>query len=212
MAATAPTAIGSYTAAEVARLAGVSSRRIGSWAREGIILPSVSTRPNIYSYADAGEAIVAHYLVDQGKGPGSVRKAVERLREQFGPWPLATAPLAHDGAMLLEWNDAQGCWISVDIPEHEVIEETLIDLTLIATALGRGGWVTIDKPREHVEVDPERHSGVPVVRGRRLPTSLVAAIATEADGRAILRDDYELSKAEIDDAVGYEADLAKLVA
>ena len=206
------TPIGSYTAAEVARLAGVSSRRIGRWARDGIILPSVSQRPNIYSYADAGEAIVAHYLVKQGKSPGEIKKAVHKLREQYGDWPLASAPLAHDGAMLLAWDAEQNCWISVDIPDHSVIEDTLIDLKEIRESLGRGGWVAIKSPREHIEVDPERHSGTPVVRGRRLPTSLVAGIASKQDGRKILREDYGLSKAEIDDAVGYEADVAKLVA
>jgi uncharacterized protein (DUF433 family) len=212
MASASPTAIGSYSASEVARLAGVSSRRIGSWAREGIIRATVSEHPNAYSYADAGEAIVAHYLVDQGKSPGSVRRAVEKLREQFGPWPLATAPLAHDGAMLLEWDDKQERWVSVDIPEHEVIKETLIDLTKITKALGGGGWVTIDKPRDYIEIDPERHSGAPVVKGRRLPTAVVASIASETGGRAVLREDYELSNAEIDDAVGYEADLAEIAA
>ena len=40
MADTTLTPIGYYTAAEVSRLAGVSSRKIGSWARYGIILPS----------------------------------------------------------------------------------------------------------------------------------------------------------------------------
>lgn len=207
-----PTPIGAYSASEVARLAGVSPRRIGRWARAGMIRASVSSHPNVYSYADAGEAIVAHYLVKQGKRPRDVREAVEKLREQFGPWPLATAKLAHDGSMLVRWDAQQRRWVSVDIPGHEVLEETLIDLTLIAKALGRGGWVSIDKPRDHVEVDPERHSGVPVVRGRRVATSLVAAIASEDGGRATLREDFELSEAEIDDAVGYEADLAKLVA
>jgi len=212
MAGISATAIGSYTAAEVARLAGVSPRRIGSWAREGIILPSVSHRPNVYSYADAGEAIVAHYLVEKGKTPGQIKVAVHRLREQYGPWPLASAPLAHDGGMLLEWDEERQCWVSVDIPDHEVLEATLLDLTVIRESLGRGGWVALKKPRKHIEVDPERHSGTPVVRGRRLPTSLVAGIASAEDGRKTLREDYGLSAAEIDDAVGYEADVARLVA
>lgn len=207
-----PTAIGSYTAAEVARLAGVSAHRVGRWAREGIILPSVSRRPNVYSYADAGEAIVAHYLVEQGKAPSEVKKAVHKLREQYGDWPLATAQLAHDGALLLEWDAAEGCWRSVDIPEHEVIEETLIDLTEISKSLARGGWVAIKKPRAHIEVDPDMHSGTPVIKGRRLPTTLVAGIASRNDGHQTLREDYGLTDAEIDDAVAYEADLAKLVA
>jgi uncharacterized protein (DUF433 family) len=170
----------------------------------------VSTHPNLYSYADAGEAIVAHYLVEQGKPPGEIRKAVGNLRDQYGDWPLTHAPLAHDGALLLEWDGES--WVSVDIAEHAVIEETLLNLTEIQEALGRGGWAAIQHPREHIEVDPDRHSGTPVVRGRRLPTTLVASIAEEPDGRATLHDEYGLSDAEIDDAVGYEADLAELVA
>jgi uncharacterized protein (DUF433 family)/DNA-binding transcriptional MerR regulator len=207
-----PTAIGSYTAAEVARLAGVSAHRVGRWAREGIILPSVSRRPNVYSYADAGEAIVAHYLVEQGKAPREVKNAVHKLREQYGDWPLATAQLAHDGALLLEWDAQKECWRSVDLPEHEVLEDTLLDLTEISKSLARGGWVAIEKPRPHIEVHPDMHSGAPVVKGRRLPTTLVAGIASQSDGRKTLREDYGLSDAEIDDAVDYEADLAKLAA
>ena len=84
----------------------------------------MSRRPNIYSYADAGEAIVAHYLVEQGKPVAEVRRAVHKRREQYGEWPLATAPLAHDGALLLEWDGAH--WVSVDIPEHGVVQETLL--------------------------------------------------------------------------------------
>jgi uncharacterized protein (DUF433 family) len=210
---TDPTPIGSYTAAEVARLAGVSPRRIGSWARERIILPGASpTRPHRYSYADAAEAIVAHYLMEQGKPPREVREAVHKLREQYGDWPLATAPLAHDGGMLLEWDADEQRWVSVDIPNHEVLEDTLIDLQKIRESLGYGGWVAIEKRREHIEVNPDRHSGIPVVRGRRLPTSLVAGIADDQSGWTILREDYGLSDAEIEDAVAYEADVAELVA
>jgi uncharacterized protein (DUF433 family)/DNA-binding transcriptional MerR regulator len=207
-----PTPIGSYTASEVARLAGVSPRRIGRWAREGIILPSVSSQPNRYSYADAGEAILAHYLMEQGKPPREIKGIVHSLRAAYGKWPLATAPLAHDGQLLLVRDSETGRYLSVDRPEHEVIGATLLNLKVIRDALGRGGWVAIKNPREHIEVDPDRHSGSPVVRGRRVPTSLVAAIAGGKGGRVVLRTDYKLSNAEIDDAVGYEADLAQLVA
>jgi uncharacterized protein (DUF433 family) len=210
--ADAPTAIGSYTAAEVGRLAGVSSRRIGRWARDRIILPSVSEHPNLYSYADAGEALLAHYLVEQHKPPSQIKGIVHHLRDAYGPWPLATAPLAHDGRLVVVWDAKRKRWVSADIPEHEVLNATLLNLKDIRESLGRGGWVAFKKPREHIEVNPERHSGTPVVRGRRLPTSLVAGIAQAKDGRDILHEDYALSDAEIDDAVGYEADVAELVA
>jgi uncharacterized protein (DUF433 family)/DNA-binding transcriptional MerR regulator len=207
-----PQAIGYYTAREVARLAGVTPHRIGRWAREGIILPSVSRRPNIYSYADAGEAILAHYLVEEGKKPKDIKAIVHLLRDKYGPWPLAAAPLAHDGSLLLARDKERGVWESVDRPAHEVMGATLLNLKSIREALERGGWVAYKRPRPHVEVNPERRSGEPVIRGKRIATAFVADLASSDDGRHVLREDYELTDDEIDDAVGYESDLAGVAA
>jgi uncharacterized protein (DUF433 family)/DNA-binding transcriptional MerR regulator len=208
-----PQAIGYYTAADVARLAGVSPRRVGRWAREGIILPSVSkARPHIYSYADAGEAILAHYLVEQGKRPKDIKEIVHLLREQYGPWPLATAPLAHDGRLLVAKDTERGTWVSLDRPEHDVMDATLLNLKDIREALERGGWVSYTTPRSHIEVDPDRRSGAPVIRGKRITTTFVADLARTPAGVTTLREDYDLTQAEIDDAVGYESDLAGLAA
>jgi uncharacterized protein (DUF433 family) len=208
-----PQPIGYYTAAEVGRLAGVSPRRVGRWAREGIILPSVSAkRPHIYSYADAGEAILAHYLVTEGKKPREIKEIVHLLRERYGPWPLSTAPLEHDGSLLVIKDPERGVYVSLDQPDNDVIGATLLNLKAIRDSLGRGGWVALKHPRQHVEVDPDRHSGEPVIRGRRIPTILVAHLARADGGREILREDYDLSDDEIDDAVGYEEDIASAIA
>ena len=207
----APRAIGHYSAAEVSRLAGVSSRRIGSWARYGIV-PSVSERPKVYSYTDVGEAILAHYLVNLGWQAKDVRQLVERLRERFGPWPLAHAPLEHDGRLVVI-KEGDDLYIdAIDHVEHSVIGKTLLDLKLVREALAMGGWRAIDNPRSHIEVDPYRHFRQPVVRGHRLPTTDVAEIARENGGRKILRHDYGLTDAEIDDALAYEDDVASVLA
>jgi hypothetical protein len=135
-----------------------SGRATGSYS------PTVSVRPNIYSYADAGEAILAHYLVQEGKKPSDIRQIVHMLREEHGRWPLATAPLAHDGRLVVAKDRKRGVWMSVDRPGHDVIGATLLNLKVIREALSRGGWVTLDHPRKYVEVDPDRHSGEPVIR------------------------------------------------
>lgn len=158
-----------------------------------------------------GEAILAHYLVREGKRPGEVRTIVQKLREEFGNWPLATADLHHEGKLTVIRRD--GGLFDVAFPdEHKVMSGTFLDLRAIRDALGRGGWVAVDHPRDHIEVDPDLHSGEPVIRGRRLTTSRVAALAALPDGRQTLRDDFELTDEEIDDAVGYEEDLAALAA
>jgi uncharacterized protein (DUF433 family) len=206
--------IGQYTAAEVARLAGVSPRRIGQWARRGIIVPSVSRRPNVYSYADAGEAVLAHYLVDQGIRPRGVLKIVTALREQYGTWPLVTAPLKHDGTLVIvEHQDGSYDVLSHDVQaDQKVLSRRLLNLKDIRQALSGGGWVAYRNPRSHIEVDPDRHSGDPVIRGRRITTSRVAALAELPDGRQTLKDDFGLTDDEIDDAVGYEQDLTAIAA
>lgn len=205
-------AIGYYTTADAARLSGMSPHRVARWARMGIIRHSISDRPSIYSYADVGEAILAHYLAEQGKRPGQIRELVEHLREEYGPWPLAVAPLKHDGPLCAVWNKERGVHVSADIPGHELIEGTLLNLQEIRKALKRGGWVSLKNPRKHIEVNPERYSGEPVIKGRRLSTRRVASLAAEPEGRVELEEDFRLSGAEIDDAVGYERDIAELVA
>jgi len=95
--------------------------------------------------------------------------------------------------------------------DQQVIEATL-DLREVRDALAHGGWVALRRRRETVEVDPERLSGLPTVRGHRIPTELVARLAQEGRGRRFLHEEYDLSDREIDDAVGYEADAQKAVA
>lgn len=204
-------AIGHYSAAEVARLAGVSPRRIGSWARYGII-PSVSRRPRVYSYADAGEAVLVRYLVGEEFPTKKIRQIVENLRNDYGPWPLASAPLKHDGRLAVIEKDGKVFIDAADAHEQRVIAKTLLDLKAVRDALESGGWVAYQQPRKHIQVDPDRLSGQPVVRDRRISTETVADLATREDGRALLRDDYELTEDEIREAVAYEADVDKALA
>ncbi len=204
-------AIGHYSAAEVARLAGVSARRIGSWARYGII-PSISKRPRVYSYADAGEAVLVHYLVEQTFPTRKIRQIVENLRKEYGLWPLAHAPLKHDGRLAVVERGDEIYFDAADSGEQRVIAKTLLDLKAVRAALERGGWVAYKTPRKHIQVDPERLSGQPVIRDRRVATETVADLATRPEGRALLCDDYELTDEEIREAVEYEADVEKALA
>jgi uncharacterized protein (DUF433 family) len=205
-----PRAIGHYSAAEVGRLAGVSARRIGQWARYGLI-PSVSAKPRIYSYADAGEAVLVRYLISQKYTTAEVRRIVEQLREEFGTWPLAAAPLEHDGKLTVLRKDGE-VFISVDRPDHEVMGETFLNLKIVREALWSGGWVAYVNNLAHIEVDPERLSGRPTLRGRRLATEVVAELAQLEGGREDLRDEYGLTDEEIDSALAYESAVSAAVA
>jgi uncharacterized protein (DUF433 family) len=206
-----PAAIGHYSASEVARLAGVSPQRIGSWARYGIV-PRISRKPSVYSYADAGEAVIARYLMDKGAKPKKIREMVERLRDRFGEWPLARAPLEHEGGLVVMREGDKVLVDVIDRPEHQVEEGTFLSLTEVRSALERGGWVAFKNPRHHIQVDPHRLSGRPTIRDRRLPTAMVAELAERTEGHTVLRTEFGLTEEEIDDAVAYEADVAEALA
>jgi len=201
-----PAAIGHYSPTEVARLAGVSPRRIGSWARYGIV-PRVARKPSVYSYADAGEAVIARYLIDQGAKPKKVREMVEGLRDRFGEWPLARAPLEHEGGLVVIREGGKVLVDVVDHPGNLVEEGTFLSLTEVREALERGGWVALNKPRTHIQVSPHRLSGRPTIRDRRIPTTMVAELAQRDEGRAMLRTEFGLTDEEIDEAVAYEKDV-----
>jgi DNA-binding transcriptional MerR regulator len=85
---------GHFLAAEVGELTGVSGTTIGQWARWGYIPASVSgEEPHVYSLEDVVEAAIVAELLRRGVSHADVRRAIERLREEYGEWPLSDAPL-----------------------------------------------------------------------------------------------------------------------
>lgn len=202
------TPIGRYTPPLAARLVGVSPPRLGQWHRREIV-PRTGGG-GAYSYADIGEGLLAHYLIDYlGLSLPRVGLIVAQLRDRYGAWPLTTAPLEHDGPFIVVRDE--DLVFSTERPSQSVLERTL-DLRKLSAALAHGGWVTLTQPRRYVEVNPGRLSGKPTVRGRRIPTELVADIAERPGGRETLKSDYDLSDAEIEDVLGYEHDVREALA
>jgi DNA-binding transcriptional MerR regulator len=85
---------GHFLAAEVGELAGVSGTTIGQWARWGYIRSSGSEgEPRVYSVEDVAEAKIVGELLARGVSHADVRRAIARLGEEYGDWPLSEAPL-----------------------------------------------------------------------------------------------------------------------
>jgi uncharacterized protein (DUF433 family) len=71
----------------------------------------------------------------------------------------------------------------------------------VSALLRNGGWVLRGHPNiQHIEVDPERLGGTPTIRSRRISAEKVALLAQSDDGLEALRNDYELSEEQIEDA------------
>jgi uncharacterized protein (DUF433 family) len=193
---------GHYLAAEVGLLAGVSGDRVGQWARWGHIRSSRSAGdPRVYSYEDVAEALIVHELEELGATLRSIRRAVDRLRErEHVAWPLQhnAQRLGAANGTVVEFEDDQAYDLGgPSVDEQGVLE--VADLRRIHGCLERGGWAARVHPElRHVEVHPERLSGRPVIRGRRVAAQEVAELAGD---RALLREDYDLTDEQIDDAV-----------
>jgi DNA-binding transcriptional MerR regulator len=197
---------GNYLAHEVGRLAGVSGDRIGQWARRGYIQSSQSTgRPRVYSFQDVAEAMMVHDLIERGLDLRLIRSMIQQLRNRYGAWPLASAPLyAEYGSD----DRFQAVVLQEGATLYDVrrLSEPLLDrmgpvLVRITEQLRRGGWAARQVPElRYIEVDPDRLSGRPAIKGRRIAAEFVGQLATRPGGVDILKEDYELSDEEIADA------------
>lgn len=155
----------------------------------------------MYSYQDVAEAMIVHELRDRKVPYSRIKETIRTLRDSSGnSWPLTHARLGTVGTRVV--TEADDVYFDVsDIPWHGLAIER-DDVVRIAGELRRGGWAARELPTlEHIEVDPDRLSGRPVVRGTRVPAELVAELAEEPDGRDELREGYGVDDEQIDDAV-----------
>jgi uncharacterized protein (DUF433 family)/DNA-binding transcriptional MerR regulator len=206
---------GRYLAREAGWLAGVSGERIGQWARRGYIRSSWSEEiPRVYSFQDVAESIMVHALLDRGAKHSSIKQTIGNLRARYGDWPLSAADLwttekASDnrGSTPIVLKEQE---LLLDIGHGtggQLIMPSAGDLRRVQGLLRRGGWAIFVVPEvESIEVDPDRLSGRPTIRGTRIAAERVAEIAHEAGGLRILTRDYGLAKRQIEDAIKwYEA-------
>jgi uncharacterized protein (DUF433 family) len=168
------------------------------------------------------EAMVVHQLRDQYRvSHKNIKRAIEGLKGpgEYGDWPLTHAKLVlgigQEGkraALLVQEGDdyydfARRHWQKVETRSLELL------MHAAARDLERGGWAVREMPEiEHVEVDPDRLSGRPTIRGRRVAVESVAALAMTPEGIEMLRDDYDLTDTEIRDAERWWAAVTRLAA
>lgn len=194
---------GFYLANEVGRLAGVSGYKIGQWARNGYIRSSQSDEgesPRVYSWQDVCEAMMVHQLRVENQTYPAIKKALDALRDdpELGEWPLSAADIEVAGKTIAQRKVNLHYSLSKR-PWHGMFK--FDDLRSIVIQLNHGGWVFRNMPDlKHIEVDPDRLSGQPAIRGKRVFAQMAAEIAETERGEEILMDEYGLEPDEITDA------------
>ncbi len=201
---------GFYLAAEVGQLAGVSGNTIGQWARRGYIHASQSTvgYPNVYAYQDVAEAMVVHDLVDHAVPLRYIKGLIQKLRTETGRgWPLQAERLyvpdepTSDRLPVYVAEGDDRLDPNALTPWHPVMDPG--NLLLIAEQLHRGGWAVRTVPElRHIEVNPDKMSGKPSIKGLRIAAEDVATIAAES-GPKVVKAEFGLSEAQIRDAVAW---------
>lgn len=200
---------GFYLANEVGRLAGVSGHMIGQWARAGYICSSQSDAgesPRVYAWQDICEAMMVHKLREEKQTYPRIKQALDSLRHdpELGDWPLATGQIELAGKKTIGQQRRDGHYAMSNRPWQEMF--ALEDLRRIEVELNHGGWAYRQNPDiKHIEVDPNRLSGRPAIRGRRVPVQTVAELARTERGEEILIGEYDLIGDEITDAVRWWA-------
>jgi len=205
---------GRYLAWEAGQLAGVSGQKIGQWARRGYIRSSVSeSAPRVYSFQDVAEAMVVHDLLERGVTHRDIRRAIDSLHE-YGDWPLTDAPLGTipgAGRARVVVTKPEGTYDIGSRGWQQVVQPE--NLEAIRSQLRRGGWAArLNPDLQYIEVDPERLSGRPSIRGRRIAAQDVAELAAAPNGIEELKDGYDLTEAEIADARRWWREVRRLEA
>jgi uncharacterized protein (DUF433 family)/DNA-binding transcriptional MerR regulator len=199
--------LGVFSPHRAGALAGVSGNQIGQWARYGLIRPTVyEGRPaNRYAFYDVAEAIVVHWLNTQGFDYAAIHEAIADAQSRYPSWPLIRAEVGiardavgRDRGMIVERQDGQ--YVEIGRPGGQIVLQPEL-FNRAHDMLRSGGWLADRLGLQRIEVDPEKVGGAPTLRGRRWPVERVARIAADADGRAILTEDYGLDSRDVDESL-----------
>jgi uncharacterized protein (DUF433 family) len=161
-----------------ARVAGVSRRQLGYWARTALVGPSVERRLSarnpvrLYSFQDMIELLVVAELRSRGKSLQQIRRVLQHLRRRGYKTPLREIRFATQGKEIY-FQHPDGEWEGDRQPDQVVIPEVL-NLEHIRQRVEQA--VQRD-PEEAGKVDRRRGrmGAKPVFAGTRVPVATVVS-------------------------------------
>jgi uncharacterized protein (DUF433 family) len=210
-----------YTFPEVDRLlglhSGTSRRWIDGYVRDAKHYPPVvreeSTGSDVVTWGEFVETRLLSEYRNTGVPMLRMRPAVEILRREFGPYPLARSkPFTDSRDLILMVQDES----ALDRRMRFVVVRT--GQTVLSEAMARYldhvSFDDDDAPTAvhplgnnvPVAIDPLVRGGAPMVNG--VPTEVLASLHRGGDSIADLARWYDLAEADVDAAIAYEKTLA----
>ncbi|MCR1783117.1 DUF433 domain-containing protein [Nocardioides carbamazepini] len=182
----------------VARLAGVSERKLDYWARTGLVSPTVDRslsggrRTRLYDFTDAMTVMVLANLRSQ-VSLQHVRQIVAHVRTQL--FEVTQVAYAIVGGRIF-FQTPDGAWSGVDDPGQIVIHEVL-DLRPLRARL----LTPAREESDHGQVERKRgvRGSKPVIRGTRVPVSTIRSyLDSGASTQEVLAAYPSLTEADVD--------------
>jgi uncharacterized protein (DUF433 family) len=209
---------GAYPADRAAALSGVPKSTVHYWARQEILLPSLSAeKVKLWSYADLMALRTIYWLRQRKQSPGghevpassmpAVRRALRELRdldldlwdEEGGP----TVAVDHAGRVILDPHGLPA------MDERQLVAHSdWLDLIHpFPTREGAKG-PDLQRPRPHLRIVPGKLAGSPHVARSRVETRALAALARRGMGTGKIARLYpSLEATAIDEALDLEHQL-----
>jgi uncharacterized protein (DUF433 family)/DNA-binding transcriptional MerR regulator len=210
-----PTWQGFYSTPQVARLAQIPLSTLYDWKSRGIIDPSVHVMDGEnevldgYSYADLTIIKILRALREDQLDLRSAGTALRHLWNRLGPpsngWSEAQVYIVGKRVYAVKQDE----WEATDATQfgQKIEVRVLGDLSDIFREQEEEGSLLIPKDyQEYVELDPEIMGGQPVVRGTRVPTSILAMLGQQ--GRSVTelaRLYFPIPRGTIAKVIEYEA-------
>ena len=204
---------GFYTVPDMSRIAGIPTRTLYEWRLRGIIAPSFivtegKRREEGYSYAQLTIARLIRQLRTDQIDFKAAAKALRHMYERLGPPSKG-------------WRDERVYFFGKDIyvegqDDWPVTEATKLGQTVATSLFGElfealrdledGHSILVPREfRAYVEIDPAIMGGEPVIRGTRIPTSVIAAFRKKGRTLARLAELYApLKRVFLEKAIDYE--------
>jgi uncharacterized protein (DUF433 family)/DNA-binding transcriptional MerR regulator len=205
---------GFYSIAQVSRLAQIPRRTLYEWRKRGIIEPSLEVAEDGeivdygYSYADLTIIKIMRLLRKDRLDLTSVGNALKHLYERLGPpnkgWADAQVYIVGKKIFALlpdEWETTMATQFG-----QKVDTRMFGDLFSILKEQEEEGAILIPNDYlNHVEINPNVMGGNPVVRGTRVPTSILAMLGRKGKSLEDIANLYHpIPKETIAKAIEYE--------
>jgi len=216
-----------YTAERAAALAGVPKSTVHYWAREGVLVPSVSEeRVKLWSFADLMKLRLINWLRQDKERPdgktitgtsmGTIRRALGALADlDLELWTEDSGPsvqVDRGGRIVIQDPTPRGTEVG-RWGELQIAQTDVLDLTKPFSMCAGHVGPDLHAPRQSLRIVPGKLAGAPHVINTRVETEALAALNLDGMPIEAIHSLYPaLSVDAIAEALDLEAQLQRNVA